>query len=170
MFNVKKYGTQTLNDYLTYLSHYHQVKKSIFDAENSKEFILFPSVLLRWIKYLTMLEMGIGESDVLSHSLCYFLLQENLGQPISILAIENTQHQKHYLILLSHIIPEKNISLTDALAQLPHDAIIIDPFLKFVNNASYMQMNTRLISIHTNLEIFLVYEVFHPFLVKIKKR
>lgn len=158
MFNVKKHGTQTLNDYLTYFSHYYQVKQSI--NKHCKKLNMFPSEHIRWIKYLSMLEMGIGESEVLSHSLCYHLLNHHIDRPFSILMIENAQHQKHHLILLSPVIPEKNSSFPDILSQLPPDAIILDPYLKFVNSASLYAdehrdfLNTYQFTIISSVKVF----------------
>lgn len=147
LFTVKKHGIESLNEYLTYFSHCNQVRKAI--AELSKKLTLFSPEQIRLIKYLSMLKMGIGESDVLSHGACYQLLKDHPSLEAAIISIENPEKNKHYLILLSNTLPEINIDFANALLQLPNDAIIIDPYLHFVNAASlYLSENNTFLEMH----------------------
>lgn len=147
LFTVKKHGIETLNQYLAYFSHCNQVRKTI--AELSKKLTLFTPDQIRLIKYLSMLKMGIGESDVLSHGVSYQLLKNHPSLETAVISIENYQQNRHYLILLSNSLPRENDDLESALLQLPCDAIIIDPYLHFVNAASlYKSENSAFLEMH----------------------
>lgn len=151
IFNVINHGLNCLNQYIAYVSHCYQVSKII-----AKQNIRYLDDIeeVHSIKYLSMLLVGIGESDVLAHSISYQILKHNPNLQCSIITIENPTLQKHHFILMNALLSKKNHQVELSLEELPQEAIIIDPYLHFVNKASsYFEENRDFLVLHNFQQI-----------------
>ncbi|NBO31818.1 MAG: hypothetical protein EBV05_09560, partial [Cyanobacteria bacterium WB6_1B_304] len=89
------------------------------------------------IASLTMLRMGVGESNILTNAVYLQLIKNHPEFNFGLISLENVQNEKHFFILISEDLPRAQENLTSALLSLSEEAIVVDPFLNFTGPANH---------------------------------
>jgi len=128
--HLSRLGLMRFNLLVNYFGHYYKIIKSIYECiqKNNYQHAM-------QLASLVMYQLGIGESDVLSHMVYLQLLQCYPELNFAIIALANEQNDKHFLVLIAPELPEPDQDFA-TYAAYHSEAVIIDSFLNYLGPAS----------------------------------